>query len=93
VKDGRVGRQDLAGDAEKGVGVTGAEQGAALQRLLWDPDLAADYLDVQVRNGWVRLTGEVEYQFQSDAAFNHVASLAGVTGVTNEIKVIEALSP
>jgi len=46
-----------------------------------------------VRNGWVRLTGEVEYQFQSDAAFNHVASLAGVTGVTNEIKVIEALSP
>ena len=68
-------------------------RGAALQRLLWDPDLPGDYLDVQVRNGWVTLTGEVEYQFQSDAAFNHAASLAGVTGVTNDIKVIEVLSP
>jgi osmotically-inducible protein OsmY len=38
----------------------------------------------------VTLKGEVDHQFQSDAAFNHVASLYGVTGVTNEIKVIEA---
>ena len=81
----RLLNQDRRGDAEI--------RGAALQRLLWDPDLPGDYLDVEVRNGWVRLTGEVEYQFQSDAAFSHVASLAGVTGVTNEIKVIQALSP
>jgi osmotically-inducible protein OsmY len=68
-------------------------RGAALQRLVWDPDLPGDHLDVQVRNGWARLAGEVEYQFQSDAAFEHVATLTGVTGVTNEIKVIQALRP
>lgn len=65
----RLLNQDQRKDAEI--------RGAALQRLLWDPDLPGDYLDVEVRNGWVRLAGEVEYQFQSDAAFNHVASLYG----------------
>jgi len=30
----------------------------------------------------------VTYQFESDAAFEDVAGLYGVTGVTNEIKVI-----
>jgi osmotically-inducible protein OsmY len=81
----RLLNQDQRKDAEI--------RGAALQRLLWDPDLPGDYLEVEVRDGWVRLAGEVEYQFQSDAAFDHVASLTGVTGVTNEIKVIQALSP
>jgi osmotically-inducible protein OsmY len=62
-------------------------RGAALQRLIWDPELRPDYLDVQVRDGWVTLKGDVDYQFQSDKVFDHVASLFGVTGVTNHIKV------
>jgi len=66
-------------------------RGAALQRLMWDPDLAADFLDAQVKDGWVTLKGEVDHQYQSDKAFDHAASLSGVTGVTNEIKVVERL--
>jgi osmotically-inducible protein OsmY len=66
-------------------------RGAALQRLIWDPELVADYLDVQVKDGWVTLKGDVDHQYQSDQAFDHVASLYGVTGVTNDIKVVEAL--
>jgi|tagenome__1003787_1003787.scaffolds.fasta_scaffold18903524_1 osmotically-inducible protein OsmY len=66
-------------------------RGAALQRLMWDPELVADYLDVQVKDGWLRLEGDVDHQFQSDKAFDHVASLYGVTGVTNEIQVVEQL--
>ena len=66
-------------------------RGAALQRLIWDPEIPGDYLDVDVKDGWVTLKGDVDYQFQSDAAFDHVASLYGVTGVTNEIKVVERL--
>ena len=31
--------------------------------------------------------GEVDYQFESDAAFNDVASMRGVVGLTNDIKV------
>jgi osmotically-inducible protein OsmY len=64
-------------------------RGAALQRLIWDPEIPGDYLDVHVKDGWVTLKGEVDFQYQSDRAFDHAASLYGVTGVTNEIKVIE----
>ena len=66
-------------------------RGAALQRLMWDPQLVADYLGVEVKDGWVTLKGDVDHQFQSDKAFDHVARLSGVTGVTNEIRVNEAL--
>jgi osmotically-inducible protein OsmY len=66
-------------------------RGAALQRLIWDPEIPGGYLDVHVKDGWVTLKGDVDFQYQSDAAFNHVASLYGVTGVSNEIKVVERL--
>jgi osmotically-inducible protein OsmY len=66
-------------------------RGAALQRLMWDPMLDADYLDVRVKDGWVTLTGDADRQFQSDKAFDHMTSLRGVTGVTNEIRVTEPL--
>jgi osmotically-inducible protein OsmY len=66
-------------------------RGAALQRLIWDPEIPGDYLDVKVKDGWVTLDGELDYQYQSDRAFDHVASLYGVTGVTNDIKVVERL--
>jgi osmotically-inducible protein OsmY len=62
-------------------------RGAALQRLMADPMLDADYLDVQVKDGWVTLTGAADGQFQSDKAFDHMLSVRGVTGVTNEIHV------
>ena len=64
-------------------------RGAALQRLTWDPEVPGDYIDVHVKDGWVTLKGEVDHQYQSDIAFDHVASLYGVTGVTNDIETVE----
>jgi osmotically-inducible protein OsmY len=64
-------------------------RGAALQRLIWDSLIPGDDLDVKVGDGWLTLKGEVEFQFQSDLAFDDVAGLYGVIGVTNEIKVVE----
>ena len=64
-------------------------RGAALQSLMWDVEIPSDSIEVKVEDGWVTLKGEVDYQFQSDDAFDDVASLIGVTGVTNEIKVVE----
>jgi osmotically-inducible protein OsmY len=66
-------------------------RGAALQRLIWDIEIPGGYLDVHVKDGWVTLKGDVDHQYQSDIAFDHVASLYGVTGVTNDIKVVEQL--
>jgi osmotically-inducible protein OsmY len=64
-------------------------RGAALQRLEWDSEIPGDAIRVSVKDGWVTLKGEVLLQFQSDEAFNRVASLHGVTGVTNQIRVDE----
>jgi osmotically-inducible protein OsmY len=62
-------------------------RGAALQNLVWDVDVPSDFVDVKVNDGWVTLKGDVSYQFESDAAYDDVASLYGVLGVTNEITV------
>jgi hypothetical protein len=65
-------------------------RGAALQALMSDDSVPADWLEVKVTAGWVTLTGEVKHQSDSDAAFAAVSRLAGVGGITNEIKVISA---
>jgi osmotically-inducible protein OsmY len=62
-------------------------RGVALQALIWDTDVPSDLVDVKVEDGWITLRGDVGYQFESDAAYDDVASLYGVYGVTNEIKV------
>ena len=62
-------------------------RGVALQALIWDTEVPSDSVDVKVQDGWITLKGDVTYQFQSDAAYDDVATLYGVCGVTNEIKV------
>ena len=56
-------------------------------RLMWDADVPADLIDVKVGEGWVTLTGDVSYQFESDAAFEDVADMLGVVSVTSSIRV------
>lgn len=67
-----------------------ALRGAILERLMHDPDVPDDFIDVRVKDGWATLKGQVKRQFQSDAAFEAVASTEGVGGITNEIKVTTA---
>jgi osmotically-inducible protein OsmY len=62
-------------------------RGAALQRLIWDAEVPSDLIDVKIRDGWITLKGGVNYQFESEAAYNDVSRLLGVAGVTNEITV------
>ena len=64
-------------------------RGVALQALIWDTEVPSDSIDVKVDDGWITLKGDVGYPFQSNAAYDDVASLYGVYGVTNEIKVKE----
>ena len=63
-------------------------RGIALQFLMWDVEVPSELIDVKVHDGWVTLKGDVSYQFESDAAFDDVAGLSGVIGVTNDIRVI-----
>ena len=59
---------------------------AALQALIRDSEVPTESIDVRVRDGWVTLSGYVEYEPQRIAAYDHVATLDGVMGISNEIK-------
>ncbi len=63
-------------------------RGIALQILMWDIEVPSESVDAKVSDGWITLKGEVSYQFESDAAYDDVADLYGVFGITNEIKVV-----
>ena len=87
--DGVVGIDD-----QLKVSLTGSDRrdddeirGIALQTLAWDVEVPSDSIDVKVDDGWVTLKGDASYQFESDAAYDDVASMYGVYGVTNEIRV------
>jgi osmotically-inducible protein OsmY len=93
-KDAKQVAGDYDVDNQLKVSLTGADRrdddeirGAALQGLIWDVEVPSDFVDVKVDDGWVTLTGDVSYQFESDAAYADVSSLYGVLGVTNKIVV------
>lgn len=52
-----------------------------------------DKIKVIVKRGWVTLEGEVEWQYQKEAAMNAVRDLYGVTGVSNSIIVKGRVRP
>jgi osmotically-inducible protein OsmY len=53
----------------------------------WNNEVPNDKVKVKVEKGWVTLDGELEWNFQKEAARNAVAGLLGVTGVTNNITI------
>ena len=65
---------------------------AAVQSLKWSlaPE---DKLKVVVENGWLTLTGEVEYHFQKKDAETSVQRLIGVRGVANHITLKQKVTP
>lgn len=58
---------------------------AIANRLAWDVSVPPDAVRVQVENGWITLSGNVDRHFQREAAVQDVRRLLGVTGVTNHI--------
>lgn len=53
----------------------------------WNWAIPEDKVHVTVENGWVTLSGEVEWNSQKDAARKTVKHLAGVKGVTNNLTI------
>ena len=58
-----------------------------LHTLEWNTAVPEESIRVKVRNGWVTLTGGVEWQFQKQAAQRALHGLAGLRGLTNSIVV------
>lgn len=59
----------------------------ALQALSWDVEVPSDKVKVEVEDGWVTLTGIVDWHFQREAAEADVRKLNGVLGVFNDVTI------
>jgi osmotically-inducible protein OsmY len=60
---------------------------AAIDRLAWNVSVPKDSIVVKVENGWVTLTGQVDWWYQKDAVERDVRPLAGVVGVSNQMTI------
>ena len=58
---------------------------AIVSALKWNSAVPDEKLTSKVDNGYVLLEGEVEWQFQKDAAENAIKYLTGVRGISNLI--------
>lgn len=66
---------------------------AAVNALRSSTSVPQDKIKVIVNKGWITLEGEVEWQYQKNAAEKAVRYLTGVVGVTNLITVKPSVSP
>jgi osmotically-inducible protein OsmY len=60
--------------------------------LRWSASVPDDKISVVVTNGWVTLSGQVDWDYQRAAATRIVRDLTGVIGVTNDISVAPHVS-
>jgi osmotically-inducible protein OsmY len=61
--------------------------GRALAILSWDAMVPAKAISVVVRDGWITLSGDVDWNFQRRAAESDIRKLSGIRGVHNNINV------
>jgi osmotically-inducible protein OsmY len=60
---------------------------AIVHRIEWNAAVPTGAILPAVQNGWVTLTGEVEWHFQKEGVEHDVRQLTGVTGLTNRVTI------
>ena len=66
---------------------------ASVNALDWNVMVPKDRIKVKVQDGIVTLTGEENWRYQKDAAYDAVCCLMGVKGIINQIAVRPSESP
>ena len=65
----------------------------AVAKLKAELPYSSEFIKVIVKNGWVTLEGEVEWQYQRTRAEAAVRRVQGIKGITNAIVVKPRLAP
>jgi osmotically-inducible protein OsmY len=60
---------------------------AVVSALKWNTTVPDEKIAVAVSDGWVKLSGKVDWEYQRTSAMNAVRDLEGVRGVANLISV------
>ncbi len=64
----------------------------AINLLQWMTYWHEGSIEIAVENGWVTLSGEVDWQYQKEAANNIIRHLIGVVGIVNKITIKQIAS-
>lgn len=74
----------LAGPSQR----TDADIARSAENVLqWTTSVPASCIKVKVENGWITLSGQVEWDFQRQSAAGAVRHLMGVTGVSDQVAI------
>jgi osmotically-inducible protein OsmY len=65
----------------------------AVKALEWQPNVPGARVKVIVEGGWVRLEGDVDWQYQRLAAEKAIGRLTGVLGVVNHLTIKPRAQP
>ncbi len=66
---------------------------AVVDALTWNTSIPEDKIAIKVEDGWIYLSGELNWFYQKDAAKKAVENLLGVKGVVNSIEIKQAVQP
>lgn len=66
---------------------------AIIEAFDWNSSVPEEDINVKVENGWVFLSGEVQWSYQKSAAKNAIKDLLGVRGVSNSITLKNNIKP
>lgn len=58
-----------------------------LNAYQWTQEIPSDRVTVKVENGWITLEGNLQWNYQRDAAERLIRELSGVKGMSNNIKI------
>lgn len=88
VKDVKAVAMDINVDLSPEDNSNDTELGnAVVNAFRWNSIVPVDRIRASVEKGWVTLEGDVEWQFQKEAAYNAINILRGVKGISNRIIV------
>jgi osmotically-inducible protein OsmY len=65
----------------------------ALDALKWNVLVPDDKIKVKVENGWITTEGTVEWNYEQLAVRDAVASIIGVKGISNLVKITPKVNP
>ncbi|HEY9000716.1 MAG TPA: BON domain-containing protein [Mucilaginibacter sp.] len=88
VKGVKAVAEELVVQLGEGDKLTDTEVAASVvSTLRWNTVIPDEQIKIKVTNGFVHLSGEVDWNFQKEAVINAIRELKGVRSVSNEITV------
>lgn len=66
---------------------------AVVNALKWNALVPDDNIKIKVENAWVTAQGMVEWAYEQNAVRDAIASIVGIKGISNLVKVMPKLDP